>query len=238
MSRGMFLGRVWLILAPILDVLLYGFVFGVLLKTSRGIEYFVLFLFIGVTFFQFMAGSINGASGFIKKRKNAVKAFPFPRVCLVLSLLVQRCLDSLPSIGVLIIAVLIFPDGPGISYHWLVAPLVWFLMVFLTGGLMLVTSWLTEIIPDMKTLVKYVVRFWFYSSGVFYSIDRFSGGGWVHMLLELNPGSIILSAFRDSLIYQSWPDGERLVLLAVYSFSIFFLGLYLFWSREPLYAKD
>ncbi|MDK6266750.1 hypothetical protein QP143_04730, partial [Streptococcus agalactiae] len=47
-SKNMLLGHAWLILHPLLDIGIYGLMFGLLLKTSRGVPRFVGYLAIGV----------------------------------------------------------------------------------------------------------------------------------------------------------------------------------------------
>src|SRR5699024_8126119 len=51
-GEGTFLGRAWIVLDPLLQTALYALVFGVILQTSRGMDNFVGFLVLGVTFFQ------------------------------------------------------------------------------------------------------------------------------------------------------------------------------------------
>lgn len=51
-TRDYRLWKLWLVANPILDVAFYGFLFGVLFRTSRGIDNFVGYLFLG--FFAFL----------------------------------------------------------------------------------------------------------------------------------------------------------------------------------------
>ena len=38
-SRDLLLGRAWIIIQPLIDVMVYAFIFGVILKTSRAVSY-------------------------------------------------------------------------------------------------------------------------------------------------------------------------------------------------------
>ena len=45
-DREMVLGSIWLVLSPLIDTLMYAAIFGLILKTSRGIENFIGYLVI------------------------------------------------------------------------------------------------------------------------------------------------------------------------------------------------
>lgn len=59
------LGNVWYLLKPVLQVGVYFLVFGLLLKTSRGIDNLICFLAIGVFSYGYMQKSITGCAASI-----------------------------------------------------------------------------------------------------------------------------------------------------------------------------
>ena len=58
-TRETVLGKLWLILKPILDGLTYYLIFGLILQTSRGIDDFIGYLVIGVFMFSFTTRCIT-----------------------------------------------------------------------------------------------------------------------------------------------------------------------------------
>lgn len=84
-GRGMFLGRAWLVLQPLLEILVYALIFGVILKVSRGIENYVGYLIIGVVFFRFVSRGINSGSGLIQSNHSLISSFNFPRAAVACS---------------------------------------------------------------------------------------------------------------------------------------------------------
>lgn len=50
-QRDTFLGNAWLIVKPMFDAIIYFLVFSLPLQTSRGVDNFIDYLAIGVTFF-------------------------------------------------------------------------------------------------------------------------------------------------------------------------------------------
>ena len=62
------LGSAWLLLNPIFNGLTYFLIFGLLLKTSRGVENYVGYLVVGIFVFQFSAGAITSGARSIRSR--------------------------------------------------------------------------------------------------------------------------------------------------------------------------
>lgn len=157
-GQDMFLGRMWLILQPLLEVSVYILIFGVILNVSRGIEHFVSYLIIGVVFFRFVSRGINSGSGLIQSSKGMTSSFKFPRAALVLSKVLNQFLENIiPAMVALILAIsLLIPEPP----KWtilLIIPIYILLHIFITGVVFIVAR-LTAFIPDIKSLVSLVNR--------------------------------------------------------------------------------
>lgn len=237
-SRNMILGRAWLVISPLLDAGVYGIIFGLLLKTSRGIEHFIPFLLVGVTFFTLSNKSLNGGSGLLYVRRNFIKAFAFPRAALVFSHQLKFVYDALPVIFVTLVAIIIFPQGVRPSWLWLLFPIVFALQTLFNTGLMLLSASLTQKIPDLKPLLTYITRFWFYASGIFFSIDKVIGHHEIlGQILKLNPAYLFITLYREILIYAQFPEFDLWVGFSLWAFGTFILGFWVFWLREEEYGR-
>ncbi|MFC5937927.1 ABC transporter permease [Corynebacterium choanae] len=238
-NQNLLLGRAWLILGPLLDAGVYGLIFGVLLKTSRGIEHFIPFLLIGVTFFGFSSKALNAGSGLISARKNFIKAFAFPRAALVLSQSLKLIYDSIPMVLVALAVTLWFPQGIGWPFWtWLLLPVVWGLQAIFNTGLIFVGATLTDALPDLKRVISYATRIWFYSSGVFFSVDAVvSGNPILRQLVNLNPAYWILDMARDLVVYGEIPTLAAWLRLVAWALGTLLFGFLLFWAREESYGK-
>ena len=60
--RDTILGRLWQVLGPILNAIVYYFIFGVLLQTSKGVDNFPAFLIVGVFTFTFTQRVVTGGA--------------------------------------------------------------------------------------------------------------------------------------------------------------------------------
>lgn len=236
-TRDYRLWRMWLVVNPILDVAFYGFLFGVLFQTSRGIENFLGYLIIGIMFMRMMSGLLSDGSGLITKSKSMIRTFAFPRASLVFSQTLRALIDNvLPAIVALILA---FLAQWGKFPHWtvlLVIPL-YVLMHIFGCGLMLIAARLTAEVPDIKAVMPLATRAWFFLSGVMFSLDRFSHVPVIQELMSHNPAYIFLTAVRDTSIYQSVPDLNTWLVLSAWSFGSLLIGFVYFWGAEAKYVR-
>lgn len=236
-TRDYRLWKLWLIVNPILDVAFYGFLFGVLFQTSRGIENFLGYLVIGILFMRMMSGLFSAGSGLITKSKSMIRTFAFPRASLVFSQTLRAAIDNvLPAVVGLTLAMLVqwgqFPHWPIIF----VIPL--YILLHLFGcGLMFIAARLTAEVPDLKAVMGIVTRAWFFLSGVMFSLDRFSHVPVIQELMSHNPAYIFLTAIRDSSIYQTAPSLETWGILCAWTFGTLLVGFVYFWGAEEKYVR-
>lgn len=236
-TRDYRLWKMWLVINPILDVAFYGFLFGVLFQTSRGVENFLGYLIIGIIFMQMLSGLFSDGSGLITRSKSMIRTFAFPRASLIFSQTLRAALDNLlPAVVGISLALLAqwgkFP-------HWtiiLVVPLYILLHIF-GCGLMFIAARLTAEVPDVKAIMGIVTRAWFFMSGVMFSLDRFSHVPIIQELMSHNPAYIILTAIRDSTIYQSAPSLGTWGILCTWAFGTLLVGFVYFWGAEEKYVR-
>ena len=139
-QRGTFLGNAWLIAKPMLNAIVYFIVFGLLLQTSRGIDNFIGYLIIGVTFFPPLQRAVTGGSQVIMTGKNLIRGFSFPRAALPMSYTIRCAIDLIPPMIAVLILVVVLPPHAWPSWHWALVLPVFVLQAFMSLGLTLITS--------------------------------------------------------------------------------------------------
>ena len=235
-SRNMILGRAWVIIQPILDVMIYALIFGVVLKTSRGIDNFLGYLTIGVVFFKFFSSGITAGSNLIQSSRGLISSFSFPKAALPIATTIRQFIDNLvPAIIAVILAfVFQFPSGP--SWHVvLIVPLYVLLHLMILGSEFIVAR-ATAFVPDLRAIVGVLTRALFFTSGVFFSIDRFDSIPTAAAIMNNNPGYIFLQACRDVTIYNTLPSLDSWLHLLAWSFGLTVLGFIYFWLAEERFA--
>jgi teichoic acid transport system permease protein len=235
--RDTSLGRLWQVLGPILNAIVYYFIFGVLLQTSRGVENYPAFLIIGVFTFTYTQRVVTGGTKAIANNRNIIRAIHFPRAVMPLSVIVQEVQQQLVSLGIL--AVIVLLTGEPITLLWLgVVPVVLMQTVFNVGLCMLVARW-TAASRDVAQLVPFVMQTWRYLSGVMFSIPVFTADlePWVEKVLYLNPMTQYIELMRACLLQGYEIPGSLWAFAAGWALVTLVVGFVVFYRAEETYSR-
>ncbi|MCK6091734.1 ABC transporter permease [Micrococcus endophyticus] len=232
------LGRVWMVLNPILDGAAYFLVFGILLGTGRGIENFIGYLVIGVFLFRYTSGAITAGSRSISGNLAIVRAFRFPRATLVIATNMRELLLFVPTLITMVLLVLAIPPAEEITWRWLLLiPLLALQTLFNIGASLLLSRFVAHW-ADLSNLIAFGTRIWLYLSAVFFSIDRFENVPALVTAMHLNPMYCVLDIARQSLLYATDADPMRWIVLAAWTAVLLVVGILVFWSAEETYGED
>ncbi|APT93644.1 ABC transporter permease [Corynebacterium phocae] len=236
-TRNTFLGRIWIIVQPLLDIAIYALIFGLILKTSRGIDNFLGFLTLGVIFFGFFSGGFLGGTRLIQSSKSLIGSFSFPKASLPIAKTLRQLIDNLVPATLAVVFAFLFqwPNGP--TWHLVLLPGIYLMLHLTMLGLTLIVARLTAFIPDLAALVSLLSRALFFASGVFFTLDRFSGSPHLQKVISANPGYLYLQAIRDVTIYHQLPTMTTWIQLALWSFGLASVGLLFFWQAEERYPS-
>lgn len=236
------LGQVWQILTPLLNATVYFVFFGMLLGTRGGIENFTAFLITGVFVFTFTQRSLNNGAKSISGNLSLIRALHFPRAVLPLSFVLVEFKQLLISMGVLFLIILL--TGEPITFAWLLVVPAMALQILFNLGISLTMARVGAVTQDVNQLLPFITRLWLYSSGVFYSIDRFLFHlpEAVHPILLLNPGAVFLDLYRtvliDSHVPLQLPWGLNVwAVAAAWAVILLAGGFVFFWGREERYGR-
>lgn len=231
------LGRLWQVLSPILNAIVYYFIFGVLLKTSKGVENFPAFLIIGVFTFTYTQRVVTGATKSISSNRNIIRAINFPRAVMPLAVVVQEAQQQVISLGILGLIVLL--TGEPLTWHWLgVLPILVLQTMFNVGLGMMVARW-TAASRDIAQLVPFLMHTWRYLSGVMFSIAVFTADlePWVAKVLYLNPMTEYIALMRVCLMTTYDAPGYLWAFAAGWAVLFLVVGFVVFWRAEESYSR-
>lgn len=231
------LGMAWVVIKPLLNAGIYGLIFGILLKGSRP-DNFLEFLIIGVFLFEFFASSFISGATSITKNAALVQSLSFPRMALPISLVVQRLLQFIPMVGIMLLIVIAFGTTP--SLDWLLLAPLFVLFFIFNAGLALITARLTVHFHDLSQLLPFFTRLIFYTTGLFFSIDvRFKDHPTVLRIADFQPIHEFLSLARSLLLTgpQYEVKLEYWIYATIWSLAVFAFGTVFFWAAEERYGR-
>lgn len=237
-TRKNLLGYGWLFLNPLLSVLAFWFIFGYILGTSRGVDNFLGFLVVGVFFFGYTGKCMTGGTGAIRSGASMIKGFQFPRAALPISTVVRNFLDFMPTLLVMVIVLAVVPPLEVISWRVVLVIPVIILQTIFNVGLACFLARLGHKFPDLTNLMSIISRFWFYGSGVFFSIeDRLGDHPALLQAMQFNPMHAYLTLVRNSLLYGVDTDPKMWIVGTVWAFGLLIVGFLFFWRGEENYGR-
>lgn len=232
------LGMGWVVLQPIINATIYGLIFGFLMAGNRPPN-FVQFIVIGVFMFQFFATTFSNGAKAITSNSSLLQSLSFPRMSLPISAAVQRLLQFIPAVLIMVLLNIALGTVPKLQWLMLI-PLVGLYFLFNTG-IALITARLTVHFRDLSQLLPFISRLAFYTSGVFFSIEQVAEGNeTIQRVFDFIPLHEFMSLARALLIEGAEYEVEPMYWLyaAVWSLVLFGFGAVYFWAAEERYGRS
>ena len=206
--RGSVLGLAWSFFIPVFMLTVYTFVFSVVFKARWGIGgdeskiQLAVVLFVGMIVHGLLAEVLNRAPGMILSNVNYVKKVVFPLEILPVISMGAALFHSLVSLGVLLIAFVIFNGYLHLTV--ILAPLVMLPLVILTLGLAWMLASLGVFLRDVGQTIGIITTVMLFLAPVFYPITALPEK--LRPWIMVNPLTFIIEQAREVLIWGRLPD--------------------------------
>jgi len=238
-NQNNYLGQAWAALNPLLLAGSYLLIFGLLLKTNRGVGNFVGFLTIGIFIFAFIASTTTSGAKSIQSNQALVRGVRFPRAALPISVALSEILTLLPALVVLLI-LLPIPgiSGEPIQVKWALLPGAVLLLFVFCSGVALIAARLVSAWRDATNVIPVAVRLLRYVSGVFFSITAYAGHGVISQVMQYQPVAVFLDLARSCLLVEYPLDPVLWAVGAGWAVVFLLVGIVVFWRAEQRYGHD
>lgn len=237
-ATGNTLGLAWLIFKPLLDAAFYVILFGLILKTSRGVDNYIAFVTIGIFMFQSTSNAITNSIGSIRASKSMVRAFTFPRASIPIALVIRNFIERIPAYLAMLALIVLIPPHETPELTWLLFPVILAMHMLFDFGLTLIFARCGAAFPDLSNIVGFAMRFLLYGSGVIFPISRFVSNPDIIAIVEANPVFIVLDMYRTVLIDGLIPEWTQWAQFGAWSLGLFVVGFIWFWRGEESYARE
>lgn len=226
-----YVGFLWWVLDPILFMMIFYLVFGVLLE--RGGEHFVQFLLIGLVAWRWFHSTLTHGCNALPAGRGLIRQVYLPKVLLPL----VDILSDLIKFGVVLLLLLAFLwwSGFGPRPSWLALPLLVLVQLLLITGLTLLAAALMPFLPDLKQLITHTLQMLFFMSGIFYDASRIPAAyrDWFF----LNPMAFLIDAWRTVLMHGAWPAWSGLAVILIGSCGLIALACAVLRRYDRIYPK-
>lgn len=227
------LGFAWWVLEPLLFMLIYLFIGMVVFK--KGEPYFAVFVFIGLTMWNFFNKGISGSVRTVQRSSSIVDRIYIPKHILLLSDLCKLMIKLFISFVIVFIMMAFYRVPLSLNVFYFIPIILTLFMI--TFGISSIVLHFGVYVEDLKNLIDVGFKMVFYLTGIFYSIEKRVPKEYSAYLLKFNPAAFLIDACRSCLIYSSTPS--RKWMLGWFGVGVFFalIGINLIYRNENSYAK-
>jgi len=241
------LGAAWAVVPPAAMMAIFTFVFGEVVEVERqrltgndSLPY-SLFAFSGLVPWMFFANGLTGAIGSLVANRPLVTKIYFPREVFPLSAIVSAFLDFvIASFVLIILAALLhfYPNGWHFHASWtmLLIPFVVLVQVAFMAGVGLLLSMANLFYRDVGFLFRSIIQLWMFVTCVVYQLE--ATAPWKRILIQLNPMTPIIRAYRDCLIHGESPFDGPFAYATLVSIVSVTVGWWWFRKREFEFAEN
>ena len=226
------LGIIWSFLNPLLQIAVYAIVFPLIMKSS--LPNYTVFLCCGLIPWNFFSAAISGTSFTMIENGNIIKKVYFPREILPISVTTSEAINFV--ISTIIILAFVLGYGMGISKFIIFYPIVLLVQYFLLIGISFIVSSVTVYFRDLQHFISIALQLLFYATPIVYAPDSIPVD--FQWILQYNPMTYIINAYRDIFYYQQMPDFVSLGMVLVGSLIFCVIGYLIFNKLQRRFAEE
>ncbi|HUV14221.1 MAG TPA: ABC transporter permease [Acidobacteriota bacterium] len=221
---GSLLGIFWSVLNPLVQLILYTVVFGIILKIRFGEDVstgsFAEFLFCALLpWVAIQESTVRSAVGFIE-HSNLIKKMHFPLETIPSSLVFSAAIHQLAGTSVFLI-VLLARGSLEFQYFALVVPLFAVQIVMMLGLAMLISA-LNVFFRDVAQVIGVAFMLLFWMTPIVYPKAKAEGA--FQLILDLNPLTHMVEWYRFAFFGSPEVSLPGLAYWVAFSLMIFVIG--------------
>ncbi len=232
------LGQAWWILDPILQMLVYYFLFAVIFQ--RKTPDFLLFLFAAILPWKWFSTTVNSAMGSVVGRQGLIRQIQFPKIVLPTASAVAETVSF--AIGLFALALLFIPYHDRLTPWVLTIPIIAVVQFVFGLAVAIFLSAANAFYRDVSNVMTHLIRLMFYMSPALYALWEVPNET-LKALMLFNPFTTLLTAYRtvtwgtETVDHGTAPNFLSLGILMVVSIVLLALAIAFFKRVEPAFAR-
>jgi ABC-type polysaccharide/polyol phosphate export permease len=195
------MGFGWALLAPLLNTLMFSVIFMRVAPIETRVAY-PLFAYTGLLAWNFTASALRFAVTSLTANTTLVTKVYFPREMFPFAAVAVSLVDYGVGAIVLVAMLAYYHVVPGSGL--LMVPLILLVHVAFTAALALLLAMANLFYRDVKYLFDVFLMVWMFASATVYPSEALGHGilGWI---VRANPMTVIIEAYRETILYGSLP---------------------------------
>lgn len=234
--RGSYGGMFWTLLHPLLMMLTYYFVFGLVLQTRFGSDdrpsNFVMYFLAGMLPWLALSEAVGRAPTTVIEHGNLVKKLLFPVEALPVMLVLAGLVSEAFGTAIFLAGMFFFGYTPTATVFYL--PLLLIPQFLLTLGLSWLLAALGVFFRDLGQFIGFLLTVWFFTTPICYPEASLPQS--YLWLFELNPLYVLVKSYRAIFLEGSAPPWIPLGYLTAGAAFLFIAGHAWFYRLKKSFA--
>lgn len=226
------LGIAWTLISPLLQLLVFIFVFQLIIKID--IPQYSSYVFTGLLVWNWFQNALFQATGIIISSRALIRQPGFPPAILPITVVTTGLIHLVLALPILVIFLLI--DGARLTPLILLLPLLQIIQFALTVLFAYFLAALNVTFRDTQHTLGVLLQFWFYLTPIFYEIDNIPDKFWY--IYGLNPMVHIITSYRQILLWGVQPDWLALTIISAVTLALLPVGYRLFKRQSLRFVEE
>lgn len=231
------LGYFWVILNPFIQMLVMSFVFSTIMRipthASPNIPY-VVFLYTGMLPWTLFANTVASSANSLVGNASLITKVYFPRSIFPIATLLSKTIDFFFASSIFIVFMFIYQIPVNFNLLWFIP--IFFIQQIFALGLSFFFSAANLFYRDIQYLLGLLLMLWMYLTPIIYPIEIIPAK--YHIFFKLNPMSVLVNAYRQSILGGGTPNLINLGLAFIMSLSVLFVCFKIFKKWEKTFADN
>lgn len=228
-----YLNRLWWLLEPFFNMVVYVIVFGNVMGNS--VENYATFVFSALLMWNFFSKTVNYSVKLVRNNKDIITRVYIPKFVLLLSNMILNMFKLLFSLIVLVAMLLIFRVEVGFNIFWVLPAYV--VLVLLAFGVGMIFLHFGVYIDDLSYAVGILLNMLMFLSGIFYETMTTLPDPLNTIMMSLNPVAVVIDTMRNALLNNSVSNLPLLAMWFLVSVIFCCIGIHIVYSNENSYVK-
>jgi homopolymeric O-antigen transport system permease protein len=231
--RQAIMGFGWAIAMPVLNMVVFSVIFTRVTTIETSLPY-PIFAYAGLLPWNLFQSSLRFATSSMTTNTVLVTKIYFPREMFPFSAILVCLVDFVVAATILVGLMAYY--GIGVTWTVFFLPVVLVVQLAFTSGIALLLAMGNLFFRDVKYLQEVVVAAWMFATSVVYPVDQIDGK--LGLVLQLNPMTPIIDAYRACLLRGELPAAEPFLAASVISFATLALAWVAFHRAEFRFAEN
>ena len=223
------LGPLWYIITPLVNVVVFTFIFNTIANISTEGVPPILFYLSGLTLWSYFSTALNGVSNTFVNNAGIFGKVYFPRLVIPLSLMISSMIKFAIQFALMIIIMVIY-YFKGFHFHFslytLLVPVIFIMTAIFALACGIIISSLTTKYRDFQYLLGFGISLWMYITPIIYPVSIIPKA--FRWMVLINPMAPLIEAFKYGLIGVGTVNTTSLIVSFISTGILLLFGVIIF----------